>query len=80
MSKQQHFVVYYDTEDEAWHMEYDLILGDGHDGENVWDTDSQSWEFQEDEALSERLNNELLARIAALPMKPLRDGDPDVTE
>lgn len=43
MSKQYHFVVVYDTDTKEWAVEPDVSMN--FDSGDVWDNDTQEWEF-----------------------------------
>lgn len=43
MSKQYHFVVVYDTDTKEWSVEPDVSMN--FDSGDVWDNDTQEWEF-----------------------------------
>jgi hypothetical protein len=77
MSKQQHFVVFYDLEAETWHIEFDVSLAGNEDGETLWDSKISEWEVPEDDDLTDSLLSELRGRLSSLPMKRLRNGEED---
>jgi len=60
MSKQHHFVVYFDTETQKWALDWDVSINH-HEGD-VWDTKTETWGFADPE---DWMIDELKSRLEA---------------
>ena len=61
MSKQYHFVVVYDTDTKEWSVEPDVSMN--FDSGDVWDNDTQEWEFNTCETDEQRAITDAIAKI-----------------
>ena len=43
MSKQYHYVVFFDEESKTWEIDFDISIN--YDNGNVWDTQTQEWSY-----------------------------------
>ena len=61
MSKQYHFVVVYDTETKEWSTEPDVSMN--FDSGDVWDNETQEWEFNTLETPEANAITDAIAKI-----------------
>jgi hypothetical protein len=61
MSKQYHFVVVYDTETKEWSTEPDVSMN--FDSGDVWDNDTQEWEFNTCDTPEQNAITDAIAKI-----------------
>ena len=66
MSKQYHYVVFYDEESKKWSVDYDVILN--YDEGHIWDESANEWsaEYEDiDDVWVGQLKDKLAQKVSA---------------
>ena len=78
--KQYHFVVMYNAETGEFEMDYDSLSTRFHDGESIYNAETEEWErvtddiWENDNSTYNRAGDALADSIRTLEALPLREG------